>query len=184
MKKTYLLIFSYFLFIGCNSQSNVQVVNEFIKLYNDKDSLKTFDILHKNFVELWEKDTVINNKTNYSKNYSWGKVMNDLEVIEIIKIDSNFVETISTYYSDRDKILDISPYKSKRVYEIKNGKIIKIIGGEFDGYLEYDEPRRKQYQAFFKWLSENYDLEPSDFTFDKNGAEKLKERIIQYKKTK
>lgn len=181
MKKPYLLILSCFIFLGCISQSNDQVVIEFIKSYNDKDSLKTFDLLHKNFIELWEKDTVINNKTNYSKNYSWGKVMNDFEVIEIIITDSNHVETISTYYSDRDKLLNISPYKSKRVYEMNNGKIVKIVGGEFDGYFKYDEPRREQYQVFFRWLSEHYDMEPSDFSFDKNGAEKLKEKIIEYK---
>lgn len=182
MKKIYLLIFSCFLFLRCNSQNNIQVVNEFIKSYNNKDSIMTFNLLHENFIELWEKDTVIRNKTDYSKNYSWGKVMNDIEVVEIIKTDSSFVETISTYYSKRDKLLGISPYKSKRVYKISNGKIIKIIGGEFDGYLEYDKPRREQYQVFFKWLSKNYDLEPSDFPFDKNGAEKLKEKIIEYKK--
>ena len=182
MKKTYLLIFSCFLFLGCNSQSNDQVVNEFIKSYNDKDSLKTFDLLHKDFVELWEKDTVINNKIDYSKNYSWGKVMNDFAEIQIIKTDSNFVETISTYYSDRDKLLRISPYKSKRVYEIENGKIIKIVEGEFDGYFKYDDPRREQYQFFFKWLSENYNLNPYEFPFDKNGAERLKEKIIEFKK--
>ena len=54
----------------------------------------TFNLLHKDFIELWEKDTVINNKTDYSKNYSWGKVMNDLEEVKIIKTDSSFAETI------------------------------------------------------------------------------------------
>ncbi|GEM_PF-2510744 len=180
MKKTYLLIFSCFLFFGSNSQTNHQLVNEFIESYNDKDSLRTFNLLHDDFIELWEKDTVINNKTDYSKNYAWGKVMNDLEVIEIIKMDSNFVETISTYYSDRDRLLDISPYKSKRVYELKNGKILKVTGGKFDGYEEYDSPRREKYAAFFTWLSKNHNLEPSDFAFDKNGAEKLKKKIIEY----
>ena len=178
----YLLILSSFLLLDCNTQSNDKIVSEFIQSYNNKDSLKTFNLLHKDFTELWENNTVIPNKTDYTKNYAWGKVMNDLEEIKIVKTDSNFVETISTYYSDRDKILGINPYKSKRTYEIKHGKIIQIVGGEFDEYKEYDEPRREQYQVFFDWLSKNYNLEASDFPFDKNGAEKLKKILIEYKK--
>ena len=182
MKKSYLIILSLFSFLSCYSQNNVKVVNEFIEFYNNKDSLKTLNILHKDFVELWKKDTVIQNKTSYSKHYSWGKVMHDLEEIKVIKTDSNFIETISTYYSDRDKLLKISPYKSKRIYEIKDRKIIKIVGGEFDGYKAYEKPRRAQYALFFKWLSNNHNLNPSDFPFNKNGAEELKSLLIAYLK--
>ena len=182
MKKTCLVILACFLFLDGHSQNNEQVVNEFIKAYNDKDSLKTFGLLHNDFVELWEKDTAIYSKNDYSENYAWGTVMNDFEEIQINKADSNIVETIYTYYSDRDKLLGVGPFKSKRVYDIRNGQIVKIVGGEFDGYLEYHEPRREQYEVFFKWVSEHHKLNPSDFSFDKNGAEKLKELIIEYKK--
>lgn len=180
MKKTYLLIITCLFTFVCNSQNNTQVVSDFIKSYNEKDSLKTFSLLHKDFVELWEKDTVINNKTAYSKNYSWGKVMNDANEIEIVKTSSDFVEAICTYTSDRDNLLGVAPYKSKRVYQLKNGKIFKIIGGEFNSYNEYDKPRREKYQLFFKWLSKNYNLNPSSFPFDKNGAERLKKILIEY----
>jgi hypothetical protein len=182
MKKTYLLILSCFLFFACKSQSNIQIVNEFIQSYNDKDSLKTFNSLHKDFIELWEKDTVINSKLDYCKNYSWGKIMNDSEKIQITNNNANSVVTISTYYSDRDKLMGINPYKSKRIYEISDGKISRITGGEFSDYQKYDKPRREKYQRFTEWLTKNYELELSDFSFDKKGAEKLRKILLEYKR--
>ncbi len=183
MKKLYLLIISCFFFLGCISQNNVELVNEFIQSYNKKDSIKTFNLLHQDFSELWGNEITIISKKDFRYNYSWGKVMNDMEEIVIIKTEQNFVETISTYYSDRDKLLGIPPYKSKRIYKIKDHKIIKIIGGKFEGYNEYDQARRKQYEVFFEWLSKNYGLKPSDFPFDKKGAEKLISIINKYNKS-
>ena len=182
MKQAYLFLFCFLFFIGCRSQNNVQIINEFIQSYNNKDSIKTFNLLCKDFIELWEKDTVINTKMDYFKNFNYGKVMNDSEEIEVTKTDANFVETISTYYSARDKLLEIKPFKSKRIYEISEGEIIKIIGEEFDGYEEYEKSRKQKYQVFFKWLSENYGLGPADFPFDKTGAEELKKLLIEYQR--
>ncbi len=167
---------------GCNAQNEIHTLESFIKNYNQKDSLSTLKYLHENFVELFEKDTSIANKTAYSNNYAWGKVMNDRMEFEIIKVDNTIIKTMSTYYSDRDSLLNISPYKSIRTYFIKNNQIIKIIENKFSGYDEYDNPRRKKYNIFFNWLSEEYDLTITDFSFDKNGAEGLKKMLLEYLK--
>lgn len=184
MKKNYLIVLISLVLMGCASQSNSSIVQKFVNSYNEKDSIHTFGLLHKEFTELWENEIVIKSKLDYTDNYSWGKVMNDKEYIEIVNVEQNKVKTISTYYSDRDKLLEVSPYKSKRIYEIKNKKIYKITGLKYDGYDDYDEPRRENYNTFFYWLSENYGLSISDFPFNKEGAEKLKQFIYEYKKDK
>lgn len=183
MKKTYVLLLSVVFLLSCSTQRNVRIVNKFIKAYNSKDDAKTLGLLHQDFAELWERDTVIQSKTQYAQHYAWGKVMNDREEIKVLKQGSkNQVATLSTYYCDRDRLLGITPYKSKRVYEIRRGKIRKIVGGKFHGYDRYDQPRREQYKVFFKWLLKNYDLYPADLPFDKKGAEQLKEILLEYKK--
>lgn len=164
------------------AQSNEQVVREFVQAYKDKDALRTFDLLHQDFVQLWKNDTVIYSKNDFRNNFAWGEVMQDFERIEIIKSDDRFVETLSTYYCDRDKLLGIKPFKSKRIFEIRQGQIVKIRGEEFDGYAQYDQPRRVKFEKFFAWLAESHELKPIDFPFDKNGAEKLKEKIREYTK--
>jgi len=182
MKNTYILLLSLCSFLYCKSQTTTKIVDTFITSYNSKDSIVTSQILHKDFVELWKKDTVINGPTNYFKHYAWGKVMHDKEEIKIIQADSNSVITRSTYYSDRDRLLNISPYKSQRTYTIKDHKIIKIVGQGFQGYKAYDQPRRKKYDRFFSWLKQHHNLTTFDFPFDAKGAVKLKKTLLDYTK--
>jgi hypothetical protein len=185
MKKTFLIIIlNSILCYSCNAQNEKSIVENFIKAYNIKDSIKTFKYLHKDFVELFEKDTAIVNKLGYSKNYAWGKVMNDRMEFEIIKVEGNEIETMTTYYSDRDSLLNVSPYKSIRTYFIKDEQIVKVIENKFSDYEKYDNPRREKYNDFFNWLYKEHKLNINDFKFDKNGAEKLKKILIKYSKIK
>lgn len=165
-----------------NTKSNTGIVEHFINSYNKKDSTSTFKVLHPEFKEYWYYQPIIHSKKKYARNYSWGKQMNDFEEIKIIRDVQDTLEVISTYYSDRDKMLNVSPYKSKKIYVLKDYKIFKIIGQKFEGYEEYDTPRRETYDKFFNWLSEKYNQDASDFFFSKNGAKKLKKKIIEYKK--
>lgn len=89
-----------FILSNCNSHSSSETVHAFIRSYNAKDSINTFKYLDENFVELWERDTVIASKADFSQNYTWGKAMRDKEIIIIVKADHNHVETISEYYSE------------------------------------------------------------------------------------
>ena len=172
------------MFISCNGQDKKSIVVNFIDAYNKKDSITTFKYLHKDFAEFYENETVIASKADYSNNYAWGKVMKDRVEFEIIKIEDAEVETMSIYYSDRDSLLGVSPYKSIRKYFIKNGQIIKIVESKLPKHEEYNNLRSEKYNKFFTWLKSKYKLTISDFSFDKKGAEKLKEKILEYSNTK
>ncbi|MCK8521469.1 hypothetical protein M0D21_07815 [Aquimarina sp. D1M17] len=185
MKNILLVIILTFIFcLNCNAQNHKTVVSNFIEAYNKKDSITTFKYLHKNFVEHFEliSDTAIASKSDYSNNYAWGKVMNDRMEFELLQTDDNWVETMSTYYSDRDSLLDVSPYKSIRKYIIVDGQILKIIESKFSGYNKYDNPRRDKYNKFFEWLLKKHGLTISDFEYDQKGAEKLKKILLEYSK--
>lgn len=177
-----LLIFIFLvssLTMGCygQSSSNRKLVHSFIQAYNEKDSLKAMELLHPDFVELFQNDTTIFSKESYADNYAWGKQMDDRIEFEILESDAKTVKINSTYHCLRDKILDLGPYISQRSYMIKDDKIFKII----ETYKEQDYvDRRTVYEDFFKWLERNKNLFPADFPFNSEGAKALITVLNEY----
>ncbi|WP_299101549.1 hypothetical protein [uncultured Winogradskyella sp.] len=158
------------------------IVKDFISAYNKKDSIATFQLLHKDFAEYFNKDKTISSKTNYASNYAWGNVMNDKMNYIIVLVDDSEIEVLSTYHCDRDRLLNVTPYKSIRRFEIKDSKIYRIYESEIPDFeTEYQE-RQQSYQLFFKWASEHHNLNIMDFKFNHSAAKKLKQTIIEYDK--
>jgi len=183
MKKLHLTLFLIFtLFYNVNAQNGKAIVENFIDAYNAKDSITAFNYLHNDFVELFEKDTAIASKSDYGDNYAWGIVMHDRMSFEITEARENEIEIMSTYYSDRDSLLKVEPFKSLKTYFLKDGLIIKVVESKFSGYEKYDAPRREKYKEFFSWLSKEHNLSIANFAYDKNGAEKLRKILLEYSK--
>lgn len=160
--------------------ANFKVVKNFIEAYNAKDSVATFKLLHKDFVELYDKKVAIKSKTDYANNYAWGNVMNDKMEYLLVLADEMDIEIISTYHCDRDRLLGVSPYKSIRTFTILDGQILNIKESKLSGFEDCNTKRSEKYQLFFNWLSDTYNLTPLDFKFNKSGAEKLKKAILEY----
>ncbi len=183
MRKLHLSLFLIsILFYNANAQKGEAIVENFIDAYNTKDSITAFNYLHKDFVELFEKDTAIASKSAYGNNYAWGIIMHDRMSFEITEVRSNEIETMSTYYSDRDSLLKVEPFKSIRTYFLKNDQIVKVVETKFSGYENYDAPRREKYSTFFSWLSKEHNLSIGNFAYNKNGAEKLRKILLVYSK--
>ena len=162
------------------AQQEERIVKKFIKNYNEKDSLAFFNLMHEDFQEYFESFVAIRSKKGYAENYAWGKIMNDRLEYEIINIKEGSVEIMSTYFSDRDKLLKIPPFKSIRTYYVSDEKVIKIVEIEFEGYQEYNDPRNQKFEAFFEWVTQKYHISAMSIKFDKEGAIKLKKLIKEY----
>ena len=181
MKTTYLaLVFCFFLSFSDSQNKNVELVESFVKNFNNKDSIATLNLLHKNFGEYWNTLAISENKKEYSQYYSWSTIMQDYEEIEIVSATGKKVVVNSTYYSDLDKLLDKMPYKCKRTFLISNGKITKIINSKNKGYDLYQNKRKSAYIKFKNWLSKTHKLKRQDFEMNYEDALKMRNIVMEY----
>jgi len=181
MKTSYLAIaFCFFLSTSNSQDKNTEIVKAFIENFNKKDSIATLNNLHKNFSEYWQSSIINQNKKEYSNHYSWGKVMQDFEEIEIISVKGEQVVVNSTYYSDLDKLLGKLPYKCKKTYVISNGKILKIISTKSKGYDYYQNKRKSAFIKFKNWLSRTHKLKRNNFKMNNKDAVKMKKIVLGY----
>jgi len=181
MKTIYFTVIFCLFFLFSNSQNeNSKIVQDFIEHFNKKDSIATLNTLHKNFTEYWNTLKVYENKSDYSNYYSWSKVMQDFEEIEIVSNTKNKIVVNSIYYSDLDKLLGKMPYKSKKTFIISKGKILKIISSKNKGYDSYQNKRRSAYIKFKNWLSRNHDLKRNDFKMNRKDALKMRKIVFEY----
>ncbi|MEZ5472633.1 MAG: hypothetical protein R3E90_12750 [Marinicella sp.] len=174
-----ILIIFLFPFIA-ESQNSAVLVEEFVQANNNRDKDKVHELLHEDFQQLYDKQVTIESKKDYMNHYEWGIVMNDLLKIEIIAQQENKIVAKAKYFSDRDRLLKLGPYKSINVYVLKNNQIISIIDKGLQTDTSKEQSRLKAYELFREWMKEKYNLSFSDFTFDQEGANKLKKVLTEY----
>ena len=181
MKTAYLaLLLCFFLSISNSQNDNSKIVEDYIENFNKKDSVATFNTLHKNFSEYWNTILVSKNKREYSGYYSWGTVMQDKEEIEIVSSVGKKVVVNSSYYSDLDQLLGKMPYKCKKTFIISKGKIIKIVSSKNKRYDLYQNKRKSAFIPFKNWLSRTHKLKRRDFNMNHKDALKMKNIVFEY----
>ena len=72
------------------------------------------------------------------------------------------------------------PYKSKKIFILSNGKILKIISSKNKGYDSYQNKRRSAYIKFKNWLSRTHKLKRSDFEMNRKDALKMKRIVFEF----
>lgn len=157
------------------------MVESFFQTYNTKDSLAHFDCLHQDFTQTWEGDQIsIPSKKDYADNYSWGHVMEDHEDYKITSTTESSVIVSSEYYSFRDSILDLGPFKCTKTFLFEDGKIIQIDEQGIEDSEAYHESRSQIYDRFFQFARHFHDLGVEDFPFSRDGAILLKGVLEDY----
>lgn len=181
MKKILFLIPLICVLNSCNSQSNTEIVEDFIRHYNEKDSVNFFNGIQDNFIQTWEiTDTVIRSKASLADNYAWGVIMEDREEIELLKTTDSAVEVLSHYYCFRDSILNLGPYECLKTFYLKDGKVAKIEEHKSENWENLMIPRREKYNLFFLWLESTHYLNSSDLPFNRDGALLLKKMLVEF----
>lgn len=181
MKTAYLaLVFCFFLSFSNSQNKNVAIVEDYIKSFNNKDSIPTLNLIHKSFGEYWNTLTVTKSKREYSNYYAWSNIMQDYEEVEVVSATGKKVVVNSTYYSDLDKLLGKMPYKCKKTFIVSNGKILKIISAKNKGYDLYQNKRKSAYIKFKNWLSKTHKLKRRDFKMNQEDALKMKNIVMEY----
>jgi len=170
----------FFLTFSNAQEESTEIVKNYIENFNKKDSIATLNSLHKRFEELWQNSVINESKKEYAKQFTWSRVMNEYEEIEIISATPKSVVVNSVYFSDLDRSLGKMPYKCKKKFIISKGKIIKIISLKNKGYDLYQSKRKRAYVSFKNWLYKKHRLRRNSFKMNHKDAKKMKSIVYQY----